>query len=177
MIIHYRYIDTCWGRVRAARHDDALTGVWFLGQKHELPVTTEWLETAGRDPVLDEFEKQWTAYEAGEVTGFDLPLAPVGTGFQLRVWQALQAIEYGQTTTYGAVARVIGKASAVRAVGAAIGRNPLSVVIPCHRVLGSSGKLTGYAGGLERKQSLLRLEQGLGQGQTSVLRGLTISAG
>lgn len=95
----------------------------------------------------------------GERAGFDLALdLGGGTPFQQAVWQALLRIPRGQTASYGALARSIGKTQAVRAVGAAVGRNPLSVVVPCHRVLGSDGSLTGYAGGLERKQALLRLE-------------------
>ncbi len=159
MSIHYRHFDTCWGPARVARSGDALTGVWFIGQKHELAVEPEWREVDGRDPLFDEFDRQWADYEAGRETGFDLPLAPIGTEFQQQVWLALRTIAYGTTTTYGAVAKAIERDTAIRAVGAAIGRNPLSVVIPCHRVVGSSGKLTGYAGGLERKRSLLALEQ------------------
>jgi methylated-DNA-[protein]-cysteine S-methyltransferase len=94
----------------------------------------------------------------GKRTSFDLPLAPLGTEFQRRVWTALAAIPYGTTTTYAAIARSIGKPRAVRAVGTANGKNPLSIVVPCHRVIGKNGTLTGYAGGLESKRRLLEIE-------------------
>lgn len=103
-------------------------------------------------------KEQLTAYFAGELIVFDLPLAPVGTAFQRAVWAALDEIPYGQTVGYGEIARRIGRPSAARAVGAACGRNPISVITPCHRVVGSSGALTGYAGGMENKRFLLDLE-------------------
>jgi methylated-DNA-[protein]-cysteine S-methyltransferase len=101
---------------------------------------------------------QLDEYFAGERTTFDLRLAPSGTPFELRVWDELKRIPYGQTTTYGELARLLGRPGAARAVGRANGRNPISIVVPCHRVIGASGALTGYAGGLERKQALLALE-------------------
>ncbi|MCE3025554.1 methylated-DNA--[protein]-cysteine S-methyltransferase [Salinicola sp. DM10] len=99
--------------------------------------------------------QQLDAYFAGELTHFDLPLAPAGTEFQRRVWQALTTIAFGEIRSYAAQAEAIGRPSATRAVGAANGRNPLSIVVPCHRVIGANGRLTGYAGGLERKRWLL----------------------
>jgi methylated-DNA-[protein]-cysteine S-methyltransferase len=104
--------------------------------------------------------EQLGEYFAGERTEFDLPLAPVGTPFQEEVWSALREIPYGQTASYGELAERIGRASASRAVGMANGRNPISIVVPCHRVIGASGALTGYAGGVERKRFLLELERG-----------------
>jgi methylated-DNA-[protein]-cysteine S-methyltransferase len=101
---------------------------------------------------------QLDGYFAGERRSFELALAPLGTEFQRRVWQALAAIPYGETTTYAAIARAVGKPKAVRAVGAANGKNPISIVVPCHRVIGQNGTLTGYAGGLPSKQRLLELE-------------------
>jgi len=106
-------------------------------------------------PVIEELE----AYFDGERTRFSIALAPQGTPFQLAVWRALEAIPYGATTTYAAIARAIGRPSASRAVGAANGHNPISIIVPCHRVVGSSGALSGYAGGLERKRALLALEE------------------
>lgn len=97
-------------------------------------------------------------YFAGVRTGFDLPLAPRGTPFQLQVWEALREVPYGQTVSYGQLAARIGRARASRAVGLAIGRNPISIVVPCHRVIGKSGALTGYGGGLDKKRRLLALE-------------------
>jgi methylated-DNA-[protein]-cysteine S-methyltransferase len=110
------------------------------------------------EPLLLEAEAQLHAYFAGELERFELPLAPRGTAFQLSVWQALQEIPYGSTTTYSELAAALGRPSACRAVGAANGRNPLAVIVPCHRVIGASGALTGYGGGLERKRRLLALE-------------------
>ncbi len=110
--------------------------------------------------VLDEAAAQLTAYFAGELTAFSLPLAPQGTPFQRAVWEALRRIPYGETRSYAQVAREIGRADRVRAVGGANARNPLAVVVPCHRVVGSDGSLTGYAGGLRCKRALLDLERG-----------------
>ena len=110
------------------------------------------------EPVLAEATRQLREHFAGERTDFDLPLAPPGTAFQRRVWDELRRIPYGTTTTYGALAERLGDPKCVRAVGLANGRNPIAVVVPCHRVIGSDGKLRGYAGGIERKQQLLALE-------------------
>ncbi|HYD86102.1 MAG TPA: methylated-DNA--[protein]-cysteine S-methyltransferase [Vitreimonas sp.] len=115
---------------------------------------------AGADAVLDKTRRQLDAYFAGKLRAFDLPLAPKGTPFQQRVWQALLAIPYGATRSYGQQAAAIGSPQASRAVGLANGRNPIAIVIPCHRVIGANGSLTGYGGGMERKQLLLELEQG-----------------
>jgi methylated-DNA-[protein]-cysteine S-methyltransferase len=110
------------------------------------------------DPLLAEAESQLHAYFHGELERFELPLAPAGTDFQRRVWAALSEIPYGTTTSYSALAAAIGRPHACRAVGAANGRNPLAIVVPCHRVIGAGGALTGYGGGLERKRALLDLE-------------------
>lgn len=112
------------------------------------------------NPLLLEAGKQLTAYFAGTLREFDLPLEMEGTGFQLRVWNLLREIPYGETRSYGDLARAIGTPSAVRAVGAANGANPIAIVVPCHRVIGSDGRLTGYGGGLPLKQRLLELERG-----------------
>ena len=112
------------------------------------------------EPVLAEATRQLTAYFAGELTDFDLPLAPIGTDFQQRVWEQLGRIAYGDTASYGEIAGRLGMTNAAsRAVGLANGRNPIPIVVPCHRVIGANGTLTGYAGGLARKQQLLELEQ------------------
>lgn len=111
-------------------------------------------------PVLVAAERQLGAYFAGELTVFTLPLDALGTPFQTRVWEALSAIPYGETRSYAEIARGIGRPSACRAVGAANGRNPISIVVPCHRVVGSTGALTGFAGGLSAKEHLLGLERG-----------------
>jgi methylated-DNA-[protein]-cysteine S-methyltransferase len=134
-----------------------LAGVWFEGQRH-LPDHSSW-PLQPDHPVLRQAQAQLAEYFAGSRASFALPLdLQGGTAFQRSVWDALLAIPRGGTTSYGTLSRSIGQPAAVRAVGAAIGRNPLSIVVPCHRVVGSDGSLTGYAGGLERKTALLRLE-------------------
>lgn len=115
-------------------------------------------------PLLEEGRRQLLEYLAGERQTFDLPLAPAGTPFQRGVWQALQTIPYGQTRSYGDIARQIGRPKAFRAVGMANHENPIPIFIPCHRVVGSDGSLTGYAGGLELKKALLGLEGSLESG-------------
>jgi methylated-DNA-[protein]-cysteine S-methyltransferase len=135
-----------------------LTGVYMDTQAHR-PVS-ETFGAAGdlADEPFASAAQQLAAYFAGELTIFDLPLAPAGTEFQRRVWAALQTIPYGQTWSYGQLARHVGSAAASRAVGLANGKNPIAVIIPCHRVIGSDGSLTGYGGGLDRKRFLLDLE-------------------
>jgi methylated-DNA-[protein]-cysteine S-methyltransferase len=118
-------------------------------------------ERPDQSPPLDEARRQLEAYFAGELRDFDLPLAPEGSEFQLRVWEQLRAIPYGETISYGELARRVGDPAAARAVGLANGRNPLPVIVPCHRVIGADGSLTGFGGGLERKRRLLELEAGV----------------
>lgn len=144
------------GPVLLARTAKGLAGVWFEGQKHHPgPLNAPVLPN---DPLLTRAAAQLRRYFAGESTTFDLPLDLLGTPFQQSVWRALRAIPPGRTSTYGAIARDMAAASAVRAVGGAVGRNPVSVIVPCHRVVGSDGSLTGYAGGTDRKLALLALE-------------------
>jgi methylated-DNA-[protein]-cysteine S-methyltransferase len=148
------------GPMIIAASDRGLAGVWFEGQRH-LPDSSAWPDEP-QHPVLQRAVAQLEQYFGGSRTSFDLPLdLQGGTAFQRSVWQALQSIPRGGTTSYQALSRRIGQPSAVRAVGAAVGRNPLSIVLPCHRVLGADGSLTGYAGGLERKSALLQLEGAL----------------
>lgn len=149
---------TALGRVHVAATPRGLAGAWFAGQRHEPPGLARWREEPGH-PLLVQACIQLREYVAGQRTTFELPLdLQGGTHFQQSVWQALLAIPRGATTSYGALSSRIGKPAAVRAVGAAVGRNPLSVIVPCHRVLGADGSLTGYAGGLARKTALLALE-------------------
>ena len=150
-------VATPLGPVLLARTERGLAGAWFEGQKaHPGPLAAP---RGDDDPLLREAAAQLQDYLAGGRERFDIALDLAhGTGFQCTVWRALQGIARGATTSYGALARSIGAPQAVRAVGAAIGRNPLSVIVPCHRVLGGDGSLTGYAGGLPRKRALLRLE-------------------
>ncbi|HXD42010.1 MAG TPA: methylated-DNA--[protein]-cysteine S-methyltransferase [Ramlibacter sp.] len=158
-IVQTRYASPL-GPMIVAATDRGLAGLWFEGQRH-LPDSSAWPEQPGH-PVLRQAIAQLQEYFAGGRTGFDLPLdLQGGTAFQQSVWQALLAIPRGDTTSYGALSQRIGQPAAVRAVGAAVGRNPLSIIVPCHRVLGADGSLTGYAGGLERKSALLQLERAL----------------
>ena len=140
----------------------ALAGVYMDAQRH-LPDTVAQAAPASQDgpdaAPLAAAARQLAEYFAGQRTEFDLPLEMAGTDFQRRVWAALREIPYGETVSYGELARGIGKASASRAVGLANGKNPFAVVVPCHRVVGSDGSLTGYGGGLDRKRFLLALEQ------------------
>jgi methylated-DNA-[protein]-cysteine S-methyltransferase len=137
-----------------------LCGVWFDGQAHQ-PDPQQW-EMNTTQPVLQAACSQLAAYFSARAARFSLPLdVSVGTPFQQSVWERLRAIPYGVTQSYGEIARYLGQPAASRAVGAAVGRNPLSIIVPCHRVVGSNGALTGYAGGLERKIALLQLEKAL----------------
>ena len=143
-------METPIGPLVLAGDRDALRFLRFHGQAEP-----EWI--IDRAPFRDAID-QLKAYFAGKLTDFDLPLVPAGTPFQLSVWRALQSIPYGETTTYANIAKQIGRPTAIRAVGAANGANPIPVIIPCHRVIGSNGKLTGFGGGLPVKELLLKLE-------------------
>ena len=144
------------GPLLLARTADGLAGVWFDDQKHH-PGRLD-ASQVDDDPVLARTAAQLQAYFDGAIESFDLPLDLQGSAFQRAVWAALLAIEAGSTRSYADIARAIGAPRSVRAVGSAVGRNPVSVIVPCHRVVGSGGALTGYAGGLERKRALLALE-------------------
>lgn len=121
-------------------------------------VDADWVENDSH-PVIIQAKEELGRYFAGDLKKFSTPLAPVGTDFQLSVWKALQTITFGQTASYSDIANIINNPKSVRAVGAANGRNPLSIFIPCHRVIGKNGSLTGYAGGVTNKSILLKLEQ------------------
>jgi methylated-DNA-[protein]-cysteine S-methyltransferase len=153
--MRFHTIPSPIGELLLTAEGEALTGL-YMEPHPRLPAT------AVRDPqAFASAEAQLAAYFAGSLTSFDLPLDPSGTPFQLRVWEALRSIPYGETATYAELAAAVGKPSAFRAVGAANGRNPISVIVPCHRVIGADGTLTGYGGGLERKRMLLELEAGI----------------
>jgi methylated-DNA-[protein]-cysteine S-methyltransferase len=157
-------IPTPLGEMVAIAEQDALSGLWFAGEKHA-PEHTGTRTEAADSPLFRELQVQLADYFAGKPVTFDLPLAPQGTLFQMAVWELLRTIPRGATTTYGALAKRLaerrdGKMPAPQAVGGAVGRNPISIIIPCHRVIGSDGSLTGYAGGLDRKAALLALEKG-----------------
>ena len=154
------------GKLTLAASPNGLAGAWFEDQQHCPPeltgaVNTTW-PSAPAHPVLREAARQIDAYFSGELNVFDLPLdLSDGTDFQRAVWQALLTLPRGHTCTYGELSARIGRPSAVRATGGAIGRNPISIIVPCHRVIGQGGALTGYAGGLARKRALLQLEGAL----------------
>ena len=149
--------DTPLGPMILAANDAGLLGAWFEGQRHFSGPQTHWVRETDH-ALLREAGQQLDAWFARQRDRFDLPLAPLGTPFQQQVWQALARIDFGITQAYGQVARAIGRPQASRAVGAATGRNPWSIIVPCHRLLGHGGALTGYAGGLHRKQALLAFE-------------------
>lgn len=156
-----RTVDSPVGPLYLAATANGLTDVGFAGDGGPVSARAPTgADLARARAILDAAAAQLAAYFAGERRTFDLPLAPVGTEFQRAVWQALRDIPHGETISYGELARRIGRPRAVRAVGAANGRNPLAIVVPCHRVIGSDGSLTGYGGGLPIKRQLLALEAG-----------------
>jgi methylated-DNA-[protein]-cysteine S-methyltransferase len=155
-------IDSPIGPLTLVRDDDGLTGLYYPGHWTQPDQTSFGPQVEpSEDRGFDEATAQLHEYFAGERQDFDLPLNPVGSERSRRLWQLLAEIRYGHTTTYGALARRIGDGTSPRAIGGFVGHNPLSIFIPCHRVVGSSGSLTGYAGGLERKQYLLELEKAI----------------
>ena len=157
MTLRYRIIDSPIGPLTlVGDEDDVLTGLHMEDQAHQPTVDPDWVRD---DRSLPKVVDQLAAYFAGELTDFDVPLRLEGTAFQKRVWEALLEIPYGETRSYGFIAERIGKPTAFRAVGLANGRNPVAVIVPCHRVIGASGSLVGYGGGLDRKVRLLELER------------------
>jgi methylated-DNA-[protein]-cysteine S-methyltransferase len=153
----YARFDSPLGPMLVTADDNGITHVDFVGAKYTKPVQPGWVEDP-KAPALAACRKQLDEYFAGTRTDFDLPLAPQGSEFQQRVWQEIARVPFGETITYGELAKRAGTPGHARAAGAATGRNPVGVVIPCHRIVGSDGSLTGYAGGLERKRGLLELE-------------------
>lgn len=147
--------DSPVGTLTLVSNGDALVQLEFENAKHPLPQ-----HPPGKDKVLALAFRELDAYFAGKLRKFTVKTAPQGTEFQKKVWAALLTIPYGATRTYGQQAALIGQPTASRAVGLANGRNPVAIVIPCHRVIGANGSLTGFGGGIERKQILLELEQG-----------------
>ena len=151
----FRVVDSPVGPLTLAGRDGALGHLRMAGQTHE-PNRAGWTQD---DDSFPEAVEQLDAYFAGELKTFDLELDLAGTDFQRRVWSALRTIPYGETRSYGEIAAQIGSPGASRAVGLANGRNPIGIIVPCHRVIGASGSLTGYGGGLDRKRVLLELER------------------
>jgi methylated-DNA-[protein]-cysteine S-methyltransferase len=164
----YTHYPSPLGDILLARTDAGISHIVFQEGTTAMHPEPDWIHDSA---AFDDITGQLEAYFAGELTDFDLPLAPEGTPFQLTVWQALQTIPYGETISYGELAQEIGRPTASRAVGAANGRNPLPIVIPCHRVIGQDGSLTGYGGGLRFKKALLSLEK---NGRIEVEEQLTL---
>jgi methylated-DNA-[protein]-cysteine S-methyltransferase len=154
---HYTFVESPIEPILLTSDGKSLTGVYMNVPKRNPHIGEDWVRSDDAAP-FPEARRQLALYFEGELTQFDLPLAAAGTPFQQQVWEALKAIPYGVTLSYGEVARRIGMPSASRAVGMANGRNPIGIIVPCHRVIGASGKLTGYGGGLPRKQALLAFE-------------------
>lgn len=153
--VFYRVQSSPIGDLLLTSDGEAVTGVSMEPRNGSHRPEAHWVRD---DDRLSGMANQLDEYFAGDRVGFDVPLAARGTPFQRRVWEALRGIPYGETTSYAELARRIGQPNAVRAVGAANGRNPIAIVVPCHRVIGADGSLTGYGGGLERKGALLELE-------------------
>lgn len=151
--------DSPVGPLRLTSDGTHLTGLYFAEHRHAPQDLGEQVDSRVAPPVLLDAREQLGDYFAGSRTDFDLPLQAAGSVFQRRVWEQLASIPYGRTWSYGELARAIGQPGAARAVGLANGRNPISVVVPCHRVIGTGGAITGYGGGVERKQALLDLER------------------
>ena len=159
MQLVYMYMDSPVGALKLVAHDQALVAVMWDNEDHKRVRLAELIENI-QHPMLLKVKQQLEQYFAGQRQQFNLPLDFQGTDFQQRVWRALLTIPYGETRSYKDIALQIGNEKAVRAVGAANGRNPISIIAPCHRVIGSGGALVGFAGGLDKKQILLSLEQG-----------------
>lgn len=160
-MIWYDYMPSPVGPLRLVADETALRQIWFQTERHPKAASPDWVRDASRVSFA---RMQLEEYFAGKRTTFDLPLRPLGTSFQVEVWLELANIPYGGTISYGELARRIGQPLAVRAVGAANGRNPIPIVLPCHRVIGANGSLTGFGGGLPTKQFLLSLEDRVARG-------------
>jgi methylated-DNA-[protein]-cysteine S-methyltransferase len=160
MNIRHTVVDGDFGPITIVARDEAITGLYFRHHiRRPAPDTFGAEVPMGADRLLDEAARQLLDYFAGRRREFDLPLAAEGDAFQQAVWDILNSIPFGETTTYGSIAEQLGDRTLAQKVGQAVGANPLSIFVPCHRVVGSNGSLTGYAGGLKRKKALLELEE------------------
>lgn len=156
---YFSYYESPIQKLILTSDGTSLTGLYMVGQKYCPAIAApDWIQDDNAVP-FSLTRQQLNAYFAGQLTSFDLPLLGHGTMFQQQVWKALQSIPYGTTITYGELAHRIGQPQSSRAVGLANGKNPIAIVVPCHRVIGANGKLTGYSGGLEKKEWLLHHEQ------------------
>lgn len=170
MSVYFTWIEkSLLGEILLTGNGRSLTGLYLKGQKHFPTQTGEWQESVDAEPFI-QVKQQLSEYFLKQRRSFELPLFAKGTAFQQTVWQRLIHIPYGATISYGSLAKKLGKPSASRAVGAANGRNPISIIVPCHRVIAASGKLTGYAGGIDRKQWLLAHEKGMFAEKTGALQ-------
>jgi methylated-DNA-[protein]-cysteine S-methyltransferase len=154
--MYYDYIETPVGKLLLVMKPRGLSHLHFENGRHAMRIDPDWKREA---KPFEDVRAQLDAYFSGTLTKFDVPLAPSGTPFQRAVWHELSMIAYGDTTSYGDIARRVADVTASRAVGAANGQNPISIIVPCHRVVGANGTLTGYGGGLPRKKFLLDHEQ------------------
>lgn len=154
--IVYRDMPTPLGEMRLVASPKGLRGAWFTDQEL-LPSAQGWTHTES-DPILEQARRELDEWFAGKRRTFDLPLDPMGTTFQHKVWHALCALDFGALTSYGELARTVERPKGAQAVGGAVGRNPIIIIIPCHRVIGADTSLTGFGGGLPRKQALLAHE-------------------
>ncbi len=157
MTTYYQLHDSPTGELLLISNGEALTALHMTAGKYVPAMNTDWVHDE-RLPVLTQTKCELDAYFLGKLRAFTMPLAPRGTDFQKRAWIALTKIPYGETRSYGQQAHIAGQPSAVRAIGAANGKNPIGIIVPCHRVIGANGSLTGYAGGLHNKEFLLKLE-------------------
>ena len=172
MTTYYSWIESPIGRLLVTGDGQALTRLYMRSKKYSCRPQSGWRRD---DAVFRQAREQLDAYFAGERFSFDLPLAPAGSAFQKTVWDALRDIPYGRTESYGELARRIGFPNGARAVGMANGQNPISIIVPCHRVIGADGSLTGYGGGLERKRWLLAHEGAWPKPQASVSPQIALS--
>jgi methylated-DNA-[protein]-cysteine S-methyltransferase len=154
---YYDFHESPYGRMLLVADDDGLCGAYFDGQKHLRKIEPQWRRDA-RHSTLRQAEHELAEYFGGGRKRFEVALAPEGTPFQRSVWKAISTVGFGHTITYAELARRAGYAGSARAAGAATGRNPIGIIVPCHRIVGSDGSLTGYAGGLDIKRALLALE-------------------
>jgi methylated-DNA-[protein]-cysteine S-methyltransferase len=153
----YDYFESPHGRMLLIADDNTLTGVYFTGQKHHPTIEGAWIRNARHAP-LRQAKRELAEYFAGRRKRFSVRVTPQGTPFQRAVWKAIAGVDFGRTIPYAELARRAGHSGSARAVGAATGRNPIGIIVPCHRIVGSNGSLTGYAGGLAKKRALLALE-------------------
>lgn len=156
--VYFDIVDSPLGSILLASDGSALSGAWFEGQRYHPATGAGWQQAPGL-PLLRQAARELAEYFAGQRRAFDVPLAPRGTPFQRCVWDAIAAVPFGTTIAYRELARRAGRPDSIRAAGAATGRNPVSIIVPCHRIVAADGGLTGYAGGLDRKRALLALEQ------------------